>query len=215
VSEFIDKIANYILEDEIFADFKFRKKDCCLIKKTPEKTLKVKLKNWSSHEDNALIIMPIYSVRFNVLHKWFEKFSKKSISDQRDNYTIGFDGEMLGKYNEYRLSPEKDFDSVINTLKEDVTSTAKSVFTKYARLDDLYESLILPVLNEQAEFPDIGADWIFKYLALAKLTHPTSYTNVKQTILQHTHKMHDRGEPNISLYYDNIHLILESLENEF
>jgi len=214
MSKFVEQIADYILEDNFFKNYKFRKKDCCLIKKSSERVLKVQLRNWVS-ENNTLIILPVYSVRFNVLHKWFEKFSKKALSDQRDNSTIGFEGEMLGKTNQYELATDQGFQSVVEDLKLDIISNSNLVFDKYRDLNDIYINKIRPMSDNQEPFPDVGADWAFRFLAITKITNPESYHTVKAQILEHVKAMHEKGEPNIGLYYESLAPIIKDLEHEF
>lgn len=96
-----NNIATYLLDDEFFENFKLRKKDSSIIKQNSSGFEKVELQNWidtnHSVSEKGLVILPVYSKRFDILHKWFERFSFKTISDQRDTYSIGFEGQMLGK----------------------------------------------------------------------------------------------------------------------
>ena len=48
-------------------------------------------RSWDSETDKpALRLYPIYGRRFDVLHKWFEPFSFKTLKDQRSNYTVAY-----------------------------------------------------------------------------------------------------------------------------
>lgn len=93
-----------VASDTFFNGFKIRKSDNSLIFKTDVGYKRITFNYYNSYDldrgDLALEIRPIYGVRFNILHKWFEKYSKKSIRDQRDSYSIGFVGSMIDRHSE-------------------------------------------------------------------------------------------------------------------
>ena len=96
------KLIDLLTDEPFYSDFKFRKRDKSFIKKTEFGFEALSLENyWIGYDlkrdKEALVIQPLYLKRFDILHKWFEKFSFKTLSDQRDNYSIGFDGKMLGE----------------------------------------------------------------------------------------------------------------------
>ena len=76
----------------------------------------------------------------------------------------------------------------------------------------LYNKIIVPVLNGDAQLPDVGSDWIFIYMALCKLVNPTNFHKLKLIIQSHVEKMYTRQEPNILDYYDNLEDIFHYLE---
>lgn len=47
-------------------------------------------------------------VRFDILLKWFESYSFKSLQDQRDNPSVGFSGKMLERQDNFTIT-EADF----------------------------------------------------------------------------------------------------------
>ena len=55
-----------------------------------------------------IIIYPIYMVRFDILLKWFERYSFKSLQDQRDNSSVNFSGKMLERQDNFTIT-EADF----------------------------------------------------------------------------------------------------------
>ena len=138
--------------------------------------------------NRAIVIYPIYGVRFDVLSKWFENFSVKNIQDQRDRPSIAFTGNMLSMQDKFYFRLD------------------------YSSLDKLYNKTILPILNGKANLPDVGADWIFIDLALCKLVNPTNFDKLKQIILSHVKIMYERKEPNILDYYDQLEHIFHYLE---
>lgn len=87
---------------EYLSDFKLS--SCVFKRRIPNGWESVQIeaysRGWDSETDKpALRLYPIYGKRFDVLHKWFEPFSFKTLKDQRSNYTIGFDGKMLNADN--------------------------------------------------------------------------------------------------------------------
>lgn len=46
-----------------------------------------------------------------------------------------------------------------------------------------------------------------------KIAVPSDYQCVKKAVLQKIEMMKDRNEPNIRMYYDDLPMILEDLEN--
>lgn len=208
------EIAAYLLEDDFFENFKLRKKDCSIIKKFSDGYEKVELQNWidTNHREKELVILPVYSRRFDVLHKWFEKYSFKTISDQRDAYSIGFEGLMLGKKNEYHFSVSERHCSEWEAFRNDVVANARGVFRNFTSLAEVYEYLVYPVVIGKKMPPDIGADWVFEYLLLTKIVDEKNYGRAKKTIMDRVEEMNNRGEPNIERYYENLEKILLHLE---
>ena len=50
----------------------------------------IEMDHWIDEATSSLVIYPIYGVRFDILSKWFEKFSMKNLQDQRDRASIAF-----------------------------------------------------------------------------------------------------------------------------
>lgn len=213
-----EQLAIYLLEDEFFAKYILRKNDSTIINKQPTGYEKVELQNWIdtnySSGKKELVILPVYLKRFNVLHKWFEKFSFKTISDQRDSYSIGFEGLMLGKKNEYRFSITENVSAEWEVFRSDVVANAKYVFNKITNLADLYDYLVYPVITGEKALPNVGADWVFEYLLLTRIVDEKNYDRVKQLVLERVEEMNNRREPNIERYYKDLGKILVYLENE-
>lgn len=202
-----------------FKEYKYRKKDCSFINRTSDGFDAIELQYWDGfdlkRDSRALVVKPLYLKRFDVLHKWFEKYSFKSLTDQRNSYSVGFDGEMIGGNSEFyfqldRLNYDKDFIK----FKDEVIANSQSVFTKYATPKDLYSYEIFPILQGNRDLPDVGADWVFEYLKLCKLIDPMNYNKLKDLILKQVEVMYKRGEPNILEYYSNLTHILLVIENQ-
>ena len=69
----------------------------------------IEMDHWIDEATSSLVIYPIYGVRFDILSKWFEKFSMKNLQDQRDRASIAFSGDMLSMQDKFyfNLNGEK------------------------------------------------------------------------------------------------------------
>lgn len=222
MNETVEQIAAYLLKDPFFLNFKLRKRDSCLIKKTDYGNQTLELQTWfdrnPSNGKNDVIVQPNYSVRFNILHKWFEKFSFKTTQDQRDNDTIGFQGCMLGEKDEYRFSKTNKIlqHFKLKAFKKDIIKNSSFVFRNINSLNDFYKIAVQPVILNKKTAPDVGADWVFQYLLCTRIVDNREYEKAKSVILERVEELHNRGngEPNIERYYDKLDEILFYLENE-
>ena len=124
---------------------------------------------------SSLVIYPIYGVRFDILSKWFEKFSMKKLQDQRDRASIAFSGDMLSmQYKFYfNLNGEK-YATDFNELQAKVQKCAEYVFSEYSSLDKLYNKTILPILNGEVYLPDVGYTTAKNYDDEGNLTGETA-----------------------------------------
>lgn len=213
MNNLFDEIIDDIRHLDFFSDYKFRKRDSSLYFKTKDRKQYIELDHWIDYPKASLIIYPIYGVRFDILSKWFEKFSVKQLQDQRDRPSIAFTGNMLSQQDKFVFKTNKEgyFENLEN-FKIILTRCSEYVFSTYSSLDNLYEQTIQPILDGDATLPDVGADWIFIDLALCKLVEPARFNDLKQIILSHVDKMYQRREPNILDYYDRLEEILHYLE---
>lgn len=220
MNKFVEEITEYLLKDSFFQDFKLRKRDSSLIHKTDFGNKRIELQTWhKSNQSNIdVIILPIYSARFDVLHKWFEKFSFKSLKDQRDNYTVAFQGSMLGEKDEYKFKNKNNIQqhSEFEAFKNDIIKNSSLVFKKLNSLNDYYQIVVKPVITKEKPAPDVGADWIFEYLLCTRIIDINSYDQAKLVLLGRVEELHNRSnsEPNIEQYYDKLDEILLYMENE-
>lgn len=161
----------------------------------------------------AVNIQPLYLKRFDVLHKWFEKFSVKTIRDQRDGYSVGFDGRMLDKRNEFFfLMDEENFDTDFADFKQELIGNSEFVFKRFSSVPDIYQYIIRPILENKNRFSDTGADWIFQYLAVSKIVKPELFDEVKSRLEKQVEFMMGRREPNVANYYARFHEIVAYLK---
>lgn len=214
------KIIDALVAEPLFAEFKYSKSYDGIVKKTKFGHQRVDMYiQWDGYDlqkkELAVTIMNIgYGVRFDVLHKWFEKYSTKILAYQRTADSIGRTASMLG-FKDYPRSYDfvysgEDFEENLAEMVRDIVKVATYFFDKYRSLEDLYEALVVPVLEGKEELPGVGADWIFQYLTLTKLVDNKNYDKLKELILGRTGWMN--AEPNIIKYKEKLNEIFEYLE---
>lgn len=138
------------LETESFlSGFKFRKRDSTFIWQNHGLRRFIELDHWN--KNGLLIINPIYMVRFDILLKWFEPYSFKSLQDQRDNPSVGFSGKMLERQDNFTIS-EADFDRHYFKLRDTLAECSEMVFSSYNSLQDMFYHEIIPLLKEKKHY---------------------------------------------------------------
>ena len=192
--------------------FKFRKRDSSFIQQKGDLRRHIELDHWN--KEGVLIVYPIYMVRFDILLKWFEPYNVKSPQDQQDNPSIGFTGNMLGRQDKFRIT-ESTFEQDYTTLRDSLSECSDIVFSSYNSLRDMYDRVIIPILESKQALPDVGADWAFKYLTLTRIESPEDYPAVKELVLAQVHKMAERHEPNIMDYFPRLDEIISVMEQTF
>lgn len=213
---FFDQVLSELMEDPYFHKFKFRKRDSSLNLKTNFGRQSILLEHWS-YLNLSLIIRPLYEVRFDVLCRWFEKFSCRTLSDQRDDAYVGFTGDILGKQETFDFSYYESGVSYKNELKElkdCIIECSKHVFEEYSSLEVTYQKKIKPILEGKIDLPIVGAEWFFYNLTLCKIIHPEKYDELKYIHLKRAKEMYERNEPNMSIYYPRMDEILTYMENQ-
>ncbi len=216
---FYKDILSKIQNENFFQNFKFIKKDISFRQKTEFGLYKVEfyLHNNSydlGRQTEALEVFPVYGVRFDILSKWFEKFSFKTISDQRNNCNIMIDGSMLNKDKVfYFLNTKNEFENEYSNFKKSVIEICSNYFSKYKSLNDYYEIEIIPVLNGNSKMNDVGADWIFEYLTAVKLCDFSRFDEMITILKRQIDFMNSRGEPNIAMYNEKFDQIFQYLRN--
>ena len=211
-SKLFETIISDIKNDSFFSEYKFKKSENMLYLRDDDSTLFVELNHWQDYGECTICIT--YGRRFDILTKWFEKFSFKTLRDQRNNPDVMCDNTDFGQeeyiYFDYKFSDYKEKMRVmLPMIKENLASFAK----KYSTLDNYYREDVLPVIRGDKELPDVGADWIFIYLTLGFLVDRENYATLKNIILERVEWMHRRDEPNVAHYYDRMDEIISYMEN--
>lgn len=211
-------IIETIASDSFFNEFVIRKSDNSIICKTDYGYKRVFFEYYNGYDlqrdDLALEIRPHYNIRFNILHKWLEKYSKRTLKDQREGYSIGFCGDMLNFKGEFFfLENRKSYDKDLKMLHHEVVKNANIVFSQYGTLKGYYQHYIGDVLKGIRDLPDGGFEWTINYLIATKIVAPSDYDTVKELILQRIEFMMQNNEPNTRMYYDDLSVILKDLDS--
>lgn len=201
------------LSDKLIKDFGLKKTGSKYTFKEKEFKKEIEFRHHTDKWSGELIITPAYYVKYDALLNWFSKFSFKTKSDQRANYSYGFVGERIGCNINYFFRLEEDNRSAINKFHEEVLSCTEYVFTNYGTLPSAYKNRIEPILNEKLELPDVGFEWAMIDLTLCKIVNPDNYSKLKEIIIDRINFLNSRNEPNVAYYYDKIDDIFRYLES--
>lgn len=210
--------------ESFFSDFKLKKSDKSLIRKFDWGWQRIRLDHYNSFDlernELALEIKPIYSVRFNIYHKWFEKYSVIDLKDQRDRSTIGFSENMLGKSKYFTgflfLENRKDYELDYETMKNDILEHASYVFTRFQTLKDVYDYEIGDLLCGNLKRFNNGGDWIFENMFLARIVLPQNYLKVKEAILERFEAIYNNPytrSSHMEIYHSKASEIISYLES--
>ena len=207
-----EQIISDIKGDSFFSEYKFKKSENLLFLRDAESILSVGLEHWQDYGECTIYIT--YGRRFEVLTKWFEKYSFKTLRDQRNNPDVIYDNTNFGQEENICFDLNfSDYDEKMQVMLPMIKDNLASFSEKYSSLDNFYKEDVLPIITGDRELPDVGADWIFIYLTLGFLVDKNNYPILKSKILKHVNWMNNRGEPNVIHYYDQIDEILSFMEN--
>lgn len=215
-----NEIIERLRREEFFSDYRYLKSQCDLCLNIPGGKQYVSLRHYRDWGTDCLVIGPGYCVRFDVLHKWFEKICVKPLRDQRDSCTIAYGGYALDQqcYFSFKLDKE-GFEEDYENFRTVLTRCAAYVFKTYGTLEKLYKKTVQSVLDGKMELPNFGADWMFIDLALCKLVEPSRFKEFRQIVKSHADCLynhwtpHQSREPNVAQYYDRLDEIFDHLEN--
>ena len=212
--ELFKTLVSDLKADVFFSDYKYIRSDNTFWYNSGADSVFVDLFHWRDYWDDNCVIRPVYCRHFDILSKWFEKFSVMSIKDQRYyphimryNDTAGQDPEFEFKYDfsDY----EEKFQQFSNILKDNITRLVNT----YSTVNDFYTKYVLRRTFGDQELPDVGADWIFFYLTSGFLLDKENYPALKKKVLERAEWMVNREEPNIVNYYDRMDEIISYMEN--
>lgn len=209
-----EKIIELLKEDSFFDDYTFRKRDSSFVHKFEGGERRIEFSKWTDFI--AISVEPQFFVRFDFVHKWFEKFSFKTLRDQRDAYTVGGWTRKYGCYPVYNFKHDgNNFLEEFNKLKETIKICAGQFFNEYRTPEDVYVRDILPILEGRAELPGSGANWLFWYLTICKVVAPENYDRLKAMSIEQAKVLVSRKypEPNMERYYDRLDEILGYLDS--
>lgn len=211
-----DSIIADVKSDEFFKNYKFRKSDNDLYYSAHGECIMVNFHHYRDFDypDESCVIELIYGKRFNVLTKWFEKFSVMPLSSQRTNpdfrifgYEFGDEKEITFKYN------FSDYDYKLQRMLIQLKKNISKMEETYATMTDYYNADVKPILQGEKKFQDIGAVWIFIDMALTYLVDKDNYPKFKKMMFEHIEWMYKRHEPNVEDYYGRFEEIFTYMEN--
>lgn len=209
-----EKIIELLKEDSFFNDYTFRKRDSSFVHKFEGGERRIEFRKWTDFI--AMSVEPQFAVRFDFVHKWFEKFSFKTLRDQRDACTVGGWTRKYGCFPVYNFKHDgNNFLEEFNKLKETIKICAGQFFNEYRTPEDVYVRDILPILEGRAELPGSGANWLFWYLTICKVVAPENYDRLKAMSIEQAKVLVSRKypEPNMERYYDRLDEILGYLDS--
>lgn len=211
-TEIFNAIVERLKAEPFLSGFKFRKRDSTFFRSDGDLRQSIELDHWAKF--GLLIIYPIYGVRFDILLKWFEQYSFKTLQAQRDTPSVDFSGDMLHKKDKFAIT-EDDFEQRYITLRDSLAECSDMVFSAYTSLQDMYNREIVPLLEGKKQLPDVGADWVFRNLTLTRIVSPHDYEKVKALILSQVRFMAGRNEPNIIECIPRLDEIISTMESKF
>src|SRR6185436_13197432 len=140
---FNNDILPRLQNEDNFLKFKFIKSQTAFRQKTDFGFYNIEIYSHKSYDLNrdqpALEIHPVYGVRFDLVTKWYEKFSFKSLSDQRNNSTVGADGKTLDTVDKfYFLDSRTELDNEFSIFCSSISNISTDYFSKYKTLDDYF-----------------------------------------------------------------------------
>lgn len=206
-----------------FSDFKLKKSDKSLIRKFDWGWQRIRLDHYNGFDlernELALEIRPMYDIRFNIYHRWFERFSVIDLKNQRDRYTIGFSEEMLGKPKNFHycfLENRNDYERDYEIMKNNIIEHASSVFKRFQTLNDVYDYRISDLLKGNLMRFNHGGDWIFEDMFLARMVSPQNYLKVKEAILERFKAIYNNPytrSSHMEIYHSKASEIISYLES--
>jgi len=207
-------IISDILKDDFFTGYKFVRSANTLLLRYGDEFISVELYHWRDYEEEACIIRPIYGRHFDILCKWFEKYSVRDIKFQRLDLHIMLGNISFGQEREISFNYDfSDYENKFNLLIEILKRNLSILAAEYATLYDYYNKIVLPRLIGEMAFPDVGAEWIFEYLTAAYLIDRGNYATLKGKILEHAEWLLNHHELNVAKYYDRLDEIISYMEN--
>lgn len=212
--ELIERILADLCAEPYFAGFKIRKSDSSLIFKTSDIHQKVYLENGSIHGLPDYTIVPKYQIRFNIVHKWWERHCFWDIKDQRNAFTFRFDNEDFGFEKKLQFTIDSyNYAQVSPLLCADIAKYTEYIFSNYGSMSKCYENKIVPILENKNQIPMVSVDTLFLYLALCRIVASDNYQTLKEVIIERINKLYKAGEAHTVNYYDRIPEIFADLES--
>lgn len=210
-----NRVVDDLLRESFFSGFKFRKRGSLIYKKEENRVILIEFQPRSYFI--SIVLSPVYCVHFDVLTKWFEKFSCIPVKTLRESASYGISGYNIDTKHVWFDFPldidEATYQEVYSEFRDSVIRCASSIFDKYKTLKDYFDALILPIIEGKTKLSLSGSIWIFKYLTACWIVAPDKYPIFKGMMLDHIKLMLSNNEPNIIKYKDRLDEIFDTLES--
>ncbi|MCH5347012.1 MAG: hypothetical protein J1E63_07870 [Muribaculaceae bacterium] len=232
-----ERIMADLQQDEYFKKFKFHKGRSVLSRKDAGREEIIKLEHHSDiYPVYQIQIYPVYGVKFNILHKWFNKFEVRqsrwcrwdeSVYYKSDSSNVDVNFGNYFTFNENKTGYETEY----LRFRNELFSCSNFFFPRFKTLEDLYKFRVIPMLEDtkqpgfqeyyfqpeaycNSRFRITGTtEWVFETLALCLIVAPENYSRLKEILLEHIELMQKCHEPNMERYYHRLDEIFDYLEH--
>lgn len=152
-----ERLVNDLMKEEALRDYKFRKSDSCFIRKFDGGFYAVELDHWNKWGD--CYVRPNIGFHYNIVVKWFEKYSTLTLRDQRNNFLSFMDPTVIGLKGNYpdvsifeMKSDGSDYEKISKDLIHAIIESVKWFEAKYKTLKDYYNYDVAPYLRGEKNY---------------------------------------------------------------
>jgi hypothetical protein len=215
-----------IQRDSFFSEFQWIKSQNLLVTGFDNQRvldmIEIELESTYDQNDNLIYLLHLNFMRqFKDLHEWALRFSFKSKTDLKYQYSIIFDNsdcEISVKIDKNQQINENNIAYVINYMKQkflwlrEQYPTLLEVYYKYAapllKGKERIPYAKLVELDEAIELTYYGVDWIFESLYLTKVYQPIKLKGLYNRLKKHFGSLCEIEEPNAVHYKENFEEIV-------
>lgn len=181
------RILGCLQKESFLKEYSINLKDNSLYKQDGLGWFRISIANsWTSVDIDrgyrfSLCIAPGYSRRFNVLHKWFEPFSKNSIKEQRKSASVMMASNVGKGFYDFLRSGD-DFEKDFEALNSIIHDEFGAFWSNNLSLDDYYQAVILPGIQGKKELRKDTVFWVFQWLMATRIVASDSYVTTKRVL---------------------------------
>ncbi len=209
--QLIEKLIERMKKDHYFDDFVYLKSQHLFRRKFSWGWQEISIHSLKGFY--ACEIGAFYSIRFNILHEWYEPFDPNK-SPQSTTIVTG--GPDFGHekyfwfwrdYSNYKKESKKFIDNVI--------TDSKKTFEIYKGIEDVYKNEVLPIFKGEKEQPLTfwGGRRYFIWLAATKLVAPEKYQELKDILMVPINDLIKRDIPQMTMFAPHLDDIFKALDN--
>ncbi len=205
---FFDRIAQDLIADPFFNDYTYRKRDTAFIRKFDWGYKRISLDHFTKYgfsEYGYVSVEPGFDIRFSKVKTWYENFCSIPLRDQRDDYTLGFTGGMLGSQTYFTFELDgSNYSSELRKLKNTIYACSEIAFKRFGTLNDAYEYAVRPILDGEKKLDIVSYRWLYEHLAICRAVAPQRYGEFKSMVLDKWYDMVKKGYPVIVSYNNEL-----------